>query len=817
MAQPAPESLLNAESGAAGPADTEMADAGLVITKEMEVEEAKLQKEAASETADLPVAPLPKKVDRLDRLNHLLKQSSAYSDFLQNQMKAQKEAKLADGKKAEAAKKKKATAAEKTAAAKSPAKSARRSARATASAKATPEGEGDGEARKRKAAGPPKQRKQRAKIGEADFKINEELDDAIDEDPDDKEGTRILEDGTEVSARQPKLFTGGSLRDYQLAGMEWMVALYENGLNGILADEMGLGKTVQCIAFLCHMYAMKVRGPFLVVGPLSTLPNWYNEVKRFCPTVPVVLYHGTPEERAEKRTEMRKADPNHNSFPIVITSYEIVIRDRRDLASFPWKYIIVDEGHRLKNMNCRLIKELKMYNSANRLLLTGTPLQNNLAELWSLLNFLLPNIFNDLDQFQRWFDFQAVGGAAGRQEIVAQEQADSIVTKLHGILQPFLLRRLKSDIDLSIPDKKEIILYAPLTTQQKQYYKALLNRTLLDQIRGDKKEAATGPRLNAGNRKNYTEVTDASFFKTIEDGDVPEEMQRDGLADESLAANDDGPLPTSVINIKMTNIVMQLRKCCNHPFLLEWPIDPTSNETVCDKRIIATSGKMLVLDRLCDRLKAGGHKVLIFSQFTTVLNILEDYCALKGYDYCRLDGSVPFAERREDMTRFNEDKDCFAYLLSTRAGGLGINLTGADTVIIYDSDWNPQADLQAQDRCHRIGQTRKVMVYRLITANTIDQQILERAESKRMLEKLVINKNKFKGNKEEANGKLSPKELLDLLQDSSAQEVNVLGNTDEAISDEILDQVLDRDRSPEDTVVEGAFKVKVHTASTGLL
>ena len=169
------------------------------------------------------------------------------------------------------------------------------------------------------------------------------------------------------------------------------------------------------------------------------------------------------------------------------------------------------------------------------------------------------------------------------------------------------------------------------------------------------------------------------------------------------------------------------------------------------------------------------------------------------------------------MTRFNEDEDCFAYLLSTRAGGLGINLTGADTVIIYDSDWNPQADLQAQDRCHRIGQTRKVMVYRLITANTIDQRILERAESKRMLEKLVINKNKFKGNKEEANGKLSPKELLDLLQDSSAQEVNVLGNTDEAISDEILDQVLDRDRSPESTVVEGAFKVKVHKASTGLL
>jgi ATP-dependent DNA helicase len=206
------------------------------------------------------------------------------------------------------------------------------------------------------------------------------------------------------SARQPALVTGGVLRDYQLAGVEWLISLWENGLNGILADEMGLGKTLQTIGFIAHLKSMQVAGPYLIVTPLSTLANWVNEFKRFAPSINVLLYHGSKEERQHMiNRKMPKKKETNADFPVIVTSYEIVMNDRKFLQRYHWKYIVVDEGHRLKNMNCRLIKELKTYSSANRLLLTGTPLQNNLAELWSLLNFLLPDIFDDLDMFQSWF------------------------------------------------------------------------------------------------------------------------------------------------------------------------------------------------------------------------------------------------------------------------------------------------------------------------------------------------------------------------------------------------------------------------------
>ncbi|KAJ1886103.1 putative ATPase, partial [Kickxella alabastrina] len=205
-------------------------------------------------------------------------------------------------------------------------------------------------------------------------------------------------DGQKVSPRQPQLITGGIMREYQLEGMEWLASLYENGLNGILADEMGLGKTLQTIAFLCFLRERKVWGPFLILCPLSTLSNWVSEFYRFTPNTPVLLYHGNPDERKElRRKHLRKLDQN---FPIVVTTYEISMRDKQALQKFAWKFIIIDEGHRIKNMNCKLIRDLKSYQSTNRLLLTGTPLQNSLSELWSLLNFLLPDIFDDLESFQ---------------------------------------------------------------------------------------------------------------------------------------------------------------------------------------------------------------------------------------------------------------------------------------------------------------------------------------------------------------------------------------------------------------------------------
>lgn len=266
-----------------------------------------------------------------------------------------------------------------------------------------------------------------------------------------------------ISARQPALVTGGVLRDYQLAGVEWLISLWENGLNGILADEMGLGKTLQTISFIAHLKSMKVAGPYLIVAPLSTLANWVNEFKRFTPTINVLLYHGTKEERQHMiNRKMSKKKETSFEFPVIVTSYEIVMNDRKYLQRYNWKYIVVDEGHRIKNMNCRLIRELKSYASANRLLLTGTPLQNNLAELWSLLNFLLPDIFDDLDMFQSWqverkkglisilihffrFDFSDINNKSGQDRIIKEEEEDKIVTSLHTILKPFLLRRLKTD------------------------------------------------------------------------------------------------------------------------------------------------------------------------------------------------------------------------------------------------------------------------------------------------------------------------------------------------------------------------------------
>jgi len=252
---------------------------------------------------------------------------------------------------------------------------------------------------------------------------------------------------------QPSLVRGGEMRSYQLQGVEWLVSLYENGLNGILADEMGLGKTVQCIALFAHLISMGVPGPFLVVGPLSTVGNWVREVKKWCPDVGVILYHGTKEERDSIRAKQLHPK-NVKKNPIVVTSYEITMRDRKYLQRFKWKYIVVDEGHRLKNVNCKLISELKTYSSANRLLLTGTPLQNKLSELWSMLNFLLPDIFDDLDSFQQWFDFSDIGEKEGRGKVVAQEVENGIVSKLHEILRPFLLRRIKTEVELDLPPKK---------------------------------------------------------------------------------------------------------------------------------------------------------------------------------------------------------------------------------------------------------------------------------------------------------------------------------------------------------------------------
>ncbi|XP_006811814.1 lymphocyte-specific helicase [Saccoglossus kowalevskii] len=601
--------------------------------------------------------------------------------------------------------------------------------------------------------------------------------------------------GEKVSDKQPEMFTGGVLRDYQIAGMEWLKVLFENGVNGILADEMGLGKTVQCIALFAHLVNMGVTGPFLVCAPLSTLPNWVSEFQRFTPKVPIVLYHGSITERESLRRSIRRKHGNKQSHPVVITSYEIVMRDRKYLQGHEWKYIIVDEGHRIKNLNCVLIRELKQYKSANRILLTGTPLQNNLSELWSMLNFLLPDVFNDLASFESWFDLQSLSEKGGDEALVAREQEKNILSMLHQILSPFLLRRLKTDVALSIPPKKEVLVYAPLTPLQHEYYEATVDKTILKKVE-DKKETPViqklcesgRPKRRCSQKINYETVFEEEkpnddvetwFEKFVKKEDVVHEKIRQ---------------QTSEVNIKLQNIMMLLRKCCNHPYLLSYPINER-NEYIIDEQLVQKSGKCLILDRLLPALKERGHKVLLFSQMTKMLDILGDYCFLRKFKTCRLDGTMSYVDRQEQISTFNNDKDAFIFLLSTRAGGLGLNLASADTVIIYDSDWNPQSDLQAQDRCHRIGQNKPVTVFRLVTQNTIDQKIVERASAKRKLEKMVIHQGKFKGGidnlEKDAKSVLDAEELLKLLRSQNHDRI-LKSKIDNILSDEELEKLLDR-------------------------
>ena len=379
------------------------------------------------------------------------------------------------------------------------------------------------------------------------------------------------------------------MRSYQIQGYEWMATLWEKGINGILADEMGLGKTIQTVALFCHLIEMGVPGPFLVVAPLSTVPNWVNEFKRFAPTVPVVLYHGNMEERLALRPNLfkqvvSKELDGKKMMNVIVTSYEIAMNDRPAFSSINWRYIVVDEGHRLKNMNCRLIKELKLYRSANRLLLTGTPLQNNLSELWSLLNFLLPEIFDDLRVFESWFDAKDIHESKGEAaRITNQEQKDSILSTLHQILTPFLLRRVKTDVDLEIPPKKEVLVYCPLTARQNELYRAIVEKTLADLLDKEENSGEEEVELLAKRRRtniDYSVFLDDKEFKNdeeFEDHLIKLQQAADSYRDqrgtssaylkelERLASSKEK-------NFSAKNRLMDMRKCVNHPYLIEYPI-----------------------------------------------------------------------------------------------------------------------------------------------------------------------------------------------------------------------------------------------------
>ncbi|GJR72172.1 ATP-dependent DNA helicase DDM1 [Tanacetum coccineum] len=527
------------------------------------------------------------------------------------------------------------------------------------------------------------------------------------------------------------LLTGGQLKSYQVKGVKWLISLWQNGLNGILADQMGLGKTIQTIGFLAHLKGKGMDGPYLVIAPLSTLANWLNEISRFAPSVNAVIYHGDRNARDEIR---RKHMPKSvgPKFPIVITSYEVAMNDaKKHLRHYNWKYLVVDEGHRLKNSKCKLLRELKWLPVENKLLLTGTPLQNNLAELWSLLNFILPDIFSSHEEFESWFDFS---GKSNSQE-AEEGRKKQVVAKLHAILRPFLLRRMKEDVEHMLPRKKEIILYATLTEHQKNFQDHLVNRTL-----------------------------ETYLLEKVDTG-------RGSKA-------------------RLNNLMIQLRKNCNHPDLLEAAFEGSCFYPPVEE-IVGQCGKFQLLEKLLKKLDTRNHKVLIFSQWTKVLDIMHYYFSETGMEVCRIDGSVKLEDRRKQIQDFNDpDSEYKIFLLSTRAGGLGINLTSADTCILYDSDWNPQMDLQAMDRCHRIGQTKPVHVYRLATAQSVEGRILKRAFSKLRLEHVVIGKGQFQQERSKTDHEvLEEDDMLALLRGEEDEEDKMI-QTD--ISDEDLERVLDR-------------------------
>ncbi|XP_012139064.1 ATP-dependent helicase brm isoform X5 [Megachile rotundata] len=543
----------------------------------------------------------------------------------------------------------------------------------------------------------------------------------------------------EVVTEQASIMVNGKLKEYQIKGLEWLVSLFNNNLNGILADEMGLGKTIQTIALVTYlMEKKKVNGPFLIIVPLSTLSNWVLEFEKWAPSVVVVSYKGSPAGRRAIQSQMRAT-----KFNVLLTTYEYVIKDKGVLAKLQWKYMIIDEGHRMKNHHCKLTQVLNThYLAPHRLLLTGTPLQNKLPELWALLNFLLPSIFKSCSTFEQWFN--APFATTGEKVELNEEETILIIRRLHKVLRPFLLRRLKKEVESQLPDKVEYIIKCDMSGLQKVLYKHMQSKGVL--------------------------LTDGS------------EKGKQGKGGAKA----------------LMNTIVQLRKLCNHPFMFQ-AIEEKYCEHVGTQGIITgpdlyrASGKFELLDRILPKLKATNHRVLLFCQMTQLMTIMEDYLGWRGFMYLRLDGTTKAEDRGDLLKKFNDPgSEYFLFLLSTRAGGLGLNLQAADTVIIFDSDWNPHQDLQAQDRAHRIGQKNEVRVLRLMTVNSVEERILAAARYKLNMDEKVIQAGMFD---QKSTGSERQQFLQSILHQDDAEDEE----ENEVPDDETVNQMIAR--------TEGEFEI----------
>ena len=476
----------------------------------------------------------------------------------------------------------------------------------------------------------------------------------------------------EPMLEQPPYIKHGTLREFQMHGVNFLAFNWVRGNNVILADEMGLGKTVQTVAFMNWLrHNRQQQGPFIVVVPLSTMPSWAETFDNWTPDVNYVVYNGNEAARTIIREHelLLEGNPRKAKFNVLLTTYEYILADAAFLSQIKWQFMAVDEAHRLKNRESQLYARLLDFKAPSRLLITGTPMQNTLGELSALMDFLMPGMIRIDENMD-----------------LSSKEASAKISEMTAAIQPYMLRRTKNKVENDIPQKTEKIIRVELSDVQLDYYKNILTR-------------------------NYTALNEGA------------KGQKQSLL----------------------NIMMELKKASNHPYMF-----PSAEERILGggnrredklKGIITSSGKMMLLDQLLAKLRKDKHRVLIFSQMVKMLDILEDYLCYRNYQYQRLDGTIAAGPRRMAIDHFNApDSDDFCFLLSTRAGGLGINLMTADTVILFDSDWNPQADLQAMARAHRIGQTKPVNIYRLVSKETVEEEVLERARNKLMLEFITIQR-----------------------------------------------------------------------------